>query len=118
MRWICGCLMFALAGASLLANGDMAPSKPEAAVAPDSKVTVQELDRQIRFLKDNIEKYNGMAKFFDQKSGSLQSHDYTGSRDAAAIRDECRGIAQDLEAHLAKLEEQREKMLEQQNAKK
>jgi flagellar motility protein MotE (MotC chaperone) len=96
----------------LMAQGDEGVRKPE------SEVTEHDLDRQIRFLKDNIEKYKGLAKTFDRKAGNLQSQDYTGSRDAAVLRDECRGIATDLEAHLVKLEGQREQMLEQQNAKK
>jgi hypothetical protein len=112
MKLICAGLMLMVASVGLMANESEASAKPE------SQMTVQELDGHIRFLKENIEKYNGMARLFDQKAGSLQSHDFTGSRDAALIRDECRGIAQDLESHLAKLEEQRAKMVEQQQVKK
>jgi hypothetical protein len=109
MKWLCCGLMMAMASVGLMANGQESANKPE------EQVTVHDLDRQIRFLKDNIEKYNGLASTFDKKAGSLQSHDYTGSRDAALIRDECRGIARDLEAHLSKLEAKRVEMLEQQS---
>lgn len=112
MKWICGGLMMVMATCGLMANGEQAPAKPEA------QLTTQDLDRQIQFLKDNIDKYNSLAKTFDRKVGSLQSQDYTGARDAAVLRDECRGIAKDLEAHLVKLEEKRAQMIEQQNAKK
>lgn len=112
MRAICIGLVVALAGLSIMAYGD------EQQTTNESQLTVQDLDRQIRFLKDNIEKYNAMAKNFDRKAGSLQSHDFSGSRDAASLRDECRGIAKDLEAHLAKLEAQRAEMGEQQKGKK
>jgi hypothetical protein len=107
MKWISGGLVLMMACSGLMAAEKSAPESTE------SQLTVQDLDRQIKFLQDNIEKYNSMAKFFDRKAGSLQSHDFTGSRDSAALRDECRGIAQDLENHLGKLEAQREKMLEQ-----
>ena len=102
---------------AMTSSGAMVYSE-EASVTTESQVTVQDLDRQIKFLHENIEKYNGLARNFDKKAGSLQSRDYTGARDVALLRDECRGIAKDLEAHLAKLEVQRAQMIEQQNAKK
>jgi uncharacterized protein YbaP (TraB family) len=84
------------------------------ATMAEQTVTAQDLDRQIRFLKDNIKKYTAMAKAFDRKASRLQSHDYNGYRAAAGVRDECQGIANDLQAHLAKLEKQRADMVEQQ----
>ena len=104
--------MLAITSAGLMANG-------ETEVPPvETATTVQDLDRQIQLLKENIAKYHALAKNFDRKVGSLQSRDYTGARDAATLRDECLGIAEDLEAHLAKLEAQRAEMVAQQNAKK
>ena len=112
MRWIGSGLMMVMASCGLMANGEEASPKAE------QQTTVHDLDRQILFLKDNIEKYNAMAKSFDRKVGDLQSKDYNGSRDFAVLRDECRGIAKDLESHLVTLEQKRAQMQEQQNAKK
>lgn len=81
---------------------------------PESHVTVQDLDRQIQLVKEQIEKFNAMVKNFDRKASMLQSHDYTGSRDAAIVREHCRGIAADLTKHLAALEQHRQEMIEQQ----
>ena len=101
MKAICWGLVFALAALGTATCVDQ-PSAPQ-----ESTVTAQDLDRQIQFLKDNIEKYNSMANAFDRKASSLQAHDYTGYRSAAAVRDECRGIANDLEKHMEVLEQQR-----------
>lgn len=104
--------MVLMSTAGLMANGEGATLS-----SVESQATVQDLDRQIHLLKDNIEKYKALAKTFDRKVGSLQSHDYTGARDAAALRDECQGIAKDLESHLAKLEERRAQMVGQEKTK-
>jgi hypothetical protein len=110
MKPICFGLVLSLAGLGV-AYADQPPAQQEA------QLTIQDLDRQIQFLKDNIEKYNAMANAFDRKATSLQAHDYTGYRAAAAVRDECRGIADDLEKHMQTLEQQRANLEKQKSAK-
>lgn len=104
-------LVLSLASLGAIVQADQPPAQQE------SQVTIQDLDRQIQFLKDNIEKYNAMANSFDRKATSLQAHDYTGYRNAAAIRDECRGIVNDLEKHMQTLEQQRANLEKQKPAK-
>ncbi len=110
MNWLCTGLVFAMVGVGAVAYAEDAPAKTEASV------TVQDLDREIQFLKNNVEKYNELARIFDRKGDSLQSHDFMGYRNAMSMRDECRGIAKDLESHLAMLEQQRADMLKGQSA--
>jgi prefoldin subunit 5 len=108
----CFGLVLSLASLGAAVNAD----QPQPPAQQESKVTIQDLDRQIQFLKDNIEKYNSMANAFDRKASSLQSHDFTGYRDAAAVRDECRSIASDLQKHMETLEQQRATLEKQKSA--
>ena len=111
MKSICWILALLLAGLGNAVFADQPPAEQE------SQMTVQDLDRQIQFLKDNIEKYNALAKSFDRKASSLQSHDFTGYRSAASVRDECQSIAADLEKHMHTLEQQRANLEKQTPAK-
>lgn len=111
MKWLISSVLLGL-GVAGMANGDEPPQNNE------NHLTVQDLDRQIQLLKDNIEKYNGLANAFDRKADNLRSHDFSGYRNAATMSQECRGIAKDLEAHLATLEAQRAEMAKQQSQKK
>ena len=100
-------LFFCLTGLGTAVHADQPPAQQE------PQESIQDLNRQIQFLKDNIAKYNSLANSFDRKASELQSHDFTGYRNAATLRDECQGIADDLEKHMQTLEQQRAKLLKQ-----
>lgn len=112
MKWFCVGLACSLMGCGMAVSAETPPEKPEA------ELTVRDLDRQIQMLRDSIDKYESLAKSFDRKAASLQSHDYNGYRSATGLRDECRGIAEDLSSHLLKLEQQRADMLSKQKTEK
>ena len=107
MKSICWGLVLSLASLGTAAYADQPPSQQE------PQESIQDLNRQIQFLKDNISKYNSLANSFDRKASELQAHDFTGYRNAATLRDECRGIAGDLEKHMQTLEQQRAALLKQ-----
>ena len=111
MKSMCFGLILSLGCLGAFVQADQPPAQQE------SQLTIQDLDRQIQFLKDNIEKYNAMANSFDRKATGLQAHDYTGYRAAASVRDECRSIANDLEKHMQKLEQQRAALEKQKTEK-
>lgn len=110
MRMIFGGLVAALISLGTVVHGEEAAP---AAQQGEVQITVQDMDRQIQMVKEQIEKYNNFTKYFGRKADSLQARDFSGYRHAAALRDECKGIADDLNKHLKELETQRAKMMEQ-----
>lgn len=78
--------------------------------ASETEVSVENVDYQIKLVKEQIAKYDNLANTFDRKVQNLEFEDYTSSRDAANMRDICRGIAKDLQQRLTSLEQQKAQM--------
>jgi cob(I)alamin adenosyltransferase len=96
--------------AGLGAAENNAPPAPKS----ENHASVQDYDRQISLLKENIEKYNELARSFERKADSLQSHDFMGYRNTSAMAEECRGIVKDLETHLSTIEQQKAELIQAQ----
>jgi hypothetical protein len=80
--------------------------------------TVQDIDMQIGLVKEQIAKYQGMALAFQRKTESMQFQDFENSRQSARMMEICQGIANDLNARLKELEQQKEKLLEKKSEQK
>lgn len=74
---------------------------------PELPAATLDYDQQVSMLKEQIAKYEGLALAFDRKAQRLQDRDFTEYRRALTMREECRGIADDLKKHLNELEKQR-----------
>lgn len=100
-----------IAVAAFLSCGVPAAFCQPPATQQKQDITIEDIDRQIEMTKDQITKYKGLASMFDRQASSLQSHDYSGSRHAAVIRDEILSLEKDLQQHLQELEKTRTEMI-------
>ena len=89
----------------------MASAQETPEISTESPVAV-DYDSQIQTLKKEIDKYNNMARQFDRKASMLRSRDFSGSRNAALIRDRCKEVANDLQKHLDALQKEHEGYLQ------
>jgi hypothetical protein len=75
--------------------------------APTQAVTVQDYDKQIAQLKEDIARYEGLASVYQQQAQLVEFRDFSGYQDATNLQNRCLAIAADLKEHLKVLEQQK-----------
>ncbi len=93
-------------GAPLAMCEETTPPPP-----PQQQTTVEDLNRQIEMTKEQIVKYKALAAHFNRHASELQSHDFSGARHAAMIRDEILSLNKDLQQRVLDLEKSRDELL-------
>lgn len=72
---------------------------------PQTPTEMSDRSEQIKFLTNEISKYEGLALEFDRKAQRMQSRDFTEYRRALTLREQCKDIAGDLKKKLADIEQ-------------
>lgn len=106
-----------IAVAALLSCGAPLAICAESTPPQKTQTTVEDLNRQIEMTKEQIVKYKGLASMFDRHASELQSHDYSGARHAAMIRDEILSLNKDLQQRVKDLEKARDELVASQAKK-
>jgi hypothetical protein len=76
----------------------------------EAPLTLEDYDRQISILNEQIAKYDSLAAEFDRKAQRIQPRDFSQFRRAVSMREECKSLSEDLKKHLATLEQERENL--------